>query len=66
MTTYILDEHHGPGKTILAQKILTNERTGSNWKPYRVKVVETHDFRSERECLAYFQGEKAGSGNSGM
>ena len=64
MTTFMLEEHRTRGKVILAQKVLGNESEANAWKPYRVKIVETHDFRSERECLAYFQQEKAGGGNS--
>ena len=58
MTTFILDEHRTRGKAILAQKVLGNEPEANTWKPYRVKVIETHDFKSEAACLAYFQKQK--------
>lgn len=47
MTTFILEEHRTRGKVILAQKVLGNESEANTWKPYRVKVIETHDFKSE-------------------
>ena len=31
--------------------------------PYRVKVIETHDFKSEAACLAYFQQQKQEASN---
>ena len=46
MTTFILEEHHTQGKTILAQKVLGNKSEANTWKPYRVKIIETHDFKS--------------------
>lgn len=58
MTTFILEEHRTGGKVILAQKVLGNEPEANTWKPYRVKVIETHDFKSEAACLAYFQKQK--------
>ena len=58
MTTFILEEHRTRGKVILAQKELGNEPEANAWKPYRVKVIETHDFKSEAACLAYFQRQK--------
>ena len=58
MTTFILEEHRTSGKVILAQKVLGNEPAENTWKPYRVKVIETHDFKSEAACLAYFQQQK--------
>ncbi len=58
MTTFILEEHRTRGKVILAQKVLSNEPEANTWKPYRVKVIETHDFKSEAACLAYFQRQK--------
>ena len=58
MTTFILEEHHTQGKTILAQKVLGNKSEANTWKPYRVKIIETHDFKSEAACLAYFQKQK--------
>ena len=61
MKTYILEEHHVPGKTVLAQKILGSERTANTWKPYQVKIIETHDFKSEAACMAYFRQQKGES-----
>ncbi len=58
MTTFILEEHRTWEKVILAQKVLGNEPEANAWKPYRVKVIETHDFKSEAACLAYFQRQK--------
>ena len=58
MTTFILEKHRTRGKVILAQKVLGNESEANTWKPYRVKVIETHDFKSEAACLAYFQKQK--------
>lgn len=58
MTTFILEEHRTRGKVILAQKVLGNESEADAWKPYRVKVIEAHDFKSEAACLAYFQRQK--------
>ena len=58
MTTFILEEHRTRGKVILAQKVLGNEPEANTWKLYRVKVIETHDFKSEAACLAYFQKQK--------
>ena len=53
-----MEEHRTWEKVILAQKVLGNEPEANAWKPYRVKVIETHDFKSEAACLAYFQRQK--------
>ena len=58
MTTYILEEHRVPNKIILAQKVLSNEPENSAWMPYQVKTIETHNFKSEATCMAYFRKQK--------
>ena len=58
MTTFILEEHRTRNKTVLAQKVLSNEPEKSAWMPYQVKTIETHNFKSEAACMAYFQKQK--------
>ena len=61
MTTFILEEHRTSGKVILAQKVLGNEAELNTWKPYQVKIIETHDFKSEVACMAFFRQQKGES-----
>lgn len=52
MTTYILGESRTQNKLILAEKVIGAEKT---FQPYRVRITETHYFRTEKSCMDYFQ-----------
>lgn len=52
MTTYILGESRTPDKLVLAEKVVGAEKAFS---PYRVKIMETHYFKTEKSCMDYFK-----------
>lgn len=39
-------------KLVLAEKVVGAEKAFS---PYRVKIMETHYFKTEKSCMDYFQ-----------
>ena len=52
MTTYILGESRTPDKLVLAEKVVGAEKA---FLPYRVKIMVTHYFKTEKSCMDYFQ-----------
>ena len=51
----ILSEWRGRSQTVLAERDMSGDRTIRN--PYRVQIIITHKFRSEKNLLEFCRKE---------